>query len=129
MATQQSTRIWENDSAAPAPNRTSQPQAATLPSIATLTNELPPGANGQPSPIYSTNRSSDQWATPPQSTRKLHRLQLSCPLKPPISACTTLSSPRIRLTRNNYCEVTADALYQDPRRTHLDPMAITTIHR
>ncbi len=75
MATQQSTRIWENDSSAPAPNRTSQPQAATLPSIATLTNELPPGANGQSSPTYPNNRSSDQWATPPQSTRKLHRVQ------------------------------------------------------
>lgn len=75
MASQQSTRIWETDnpSAAP-PNRTSHPQSATLPSISTLTNELPPGANGASSPAYPGNRSSDQWATPPQSTRKLHLL-------------------------------------------------------
>ncbi len=91
MATQQSTRIWENDSSAPAPHRTSQPHAATLPSIATLTNELPPGANGQPSPIYPTNRSSDQWATPPQSSRKLHIPPLSYPVKAPIGVCTTWS--------------------------------------
>ena len=78
MATQQSTRIWEDDSSpTSAKNRTSQPQPATLPSIATLTNELPPGANGPSSPAYPNNRSSDQWATPPQSTRKLAFLPLA----------------------------------------------------
>ncbi|KAL6720796.1 hypothetical protein ACLMJK_002721 [Lecanora helva] len=70
MAAQQSTRIWENDSPpSSSNNRSSQPQQAQLPSIATLvTNDLPPGGNGPSSPAYN-NRSSDQWATPPQSTR------------------------------------------------------------
>ena len=72
MASQQSTRIWENDSPKSTHSRTSQPQPATLPSIATLTNELPPGASGPASPAYTNNRSSDQWATPPQSTSKKH---------------------------------------------------------
>jgi len=70
-----STRIWEETTAAsPTNNRSSQPQPATLPSIATLTNEIPPGPNGPSSPAYPNNRSSDQWATPPQSTRKSYTL-------------------------------------------------------
>lgn len=89
MATQQSTRIWENDSAAPAPQRTSQPQPATLPSIATLTNELPPGVNGQSSPTYPSSRASEQWTTPPQSTRKLYKSYSSCELEPSLSTIIT----------------------------------------
>lgn len=69
MAAQSSTRIWENDSST-RPSSTSKP--AQLPSIATLTNDLPNGNTGPASPAYSSaNRSSDTWATPPQSTRKL----------------------------------------------------------
>lgn len=67
MATQSSTRIWENDSSS-RPASTSKP--AQLPSIATLTNDLPHGATGPASPAFSANRSSDTWATPPQSTRE-----------------------------------------------------------
>lgn len=89
MATQQSTRIWENDSAAPVPQRTSQPQPATLPSIATLTNELPPGVNGQSSPTYPSSRASEQWTTPPQSTRKLYKPYSSCELEPSLSTIIT----------------------------------------
>lgn len=70
MSNQNSTRIWENDSSASPPNSTPS-RPAQLPSIATLTNNLPPGADNPASPAYSNNRSSDQWATPPQSTRKL----------------------------------------------------------
>ena len=70
MSNQNSTRIWENDSSASPPNSTPS-RPAQLPSIATLTNNLPPGADNPTSPAYSNNRSSDQWATPPQSTRKL----------------------------------------------------------
>ncbi|KAK4690892.1 hypothetical protein P7C71_g5997, partial [Lecanoromycetidae sp. Uapishka_2] len=67
MAAQSSTRIWEESSSS-RPSSTSKP--AQLPSIATLTNDLPHGANGPASPAYSSaNRSSDTWATPPQSTR------------------------------------------------------------
>lgn len=70
MSNQNSTRIWENDSSVSPPNSTPS-RPAQLPSIATLTNNLPPGADNPASPAYSNNRSSDQWATPPQSTRKL----------------------------------------------------------
>lgn len=70
MSNQNSTRIWENDSSASPPNSTPS-RPAQLPSIATLTNNLPPGVDNPTSPAYSNNRSSDQWATPPQSTRKL----------------------------------------------------------
>ena len=70
MSNQNSTRIWENDSSASPPNSTPS-RPAQLPSIATLTNTLPPGADNPASPAFSNNRSSDQWATPPQSTRKL----------------------------------------------------------
>ena len=65
MSNQNSTRIWESDSSASPSNRPAQ-----LPSIATLTNNLPSGDNPA-SPAFSNNRSSDQWATPPQSGRKL----------------------------------------------------------
>lgn len=68
MSNQNSTRIWENDSSASPPNSTPS-RPAQLPSIATLTNNLPPGADNPTSPAFSNNRSSDQWATPPQSTR------------------------------------------------------------
>ena len=73
MSNQNSTRIWENDSSASSPNSTPS-RPAQLPSIATLTNNLPPGADNPTSPAFSNNRSSDQWATPPQSTRKLDLL-------------------------------------------------------
>ena len=70
MSNQNSTRIWENDSSASPPN-SSPSRPAQLPSIATLTNNLPSGADNPASPAFSNHRSSDQWATPPQSTRKL----------------------------------------------------------
>ena len=70
MSNQNSTRIWENDSSASPPNSTPS-RPAQLPSIATLTNNLPSGADNPASPAFSNHRSSDQWATPPQSTRKL----------------------------------------------------------
>ena len=70
MSNQNSTRIWENESSASSPNSTlSRP--AQLPSIATLTNTLPPGADNPASPAFSNHRSSDPWATPPQSTSKV----------------------------------------------------------
>ncbi|KAL2037283.1 hypothetical protein N7G274_009972 [Stereocaulon virgatum] len=66
MSTQSSTRIWEDDS--PSPANPAKP--AQLPSIATLTNEIPHGGNKSPTSAgYPTNRSSDTWNTPPPSTR------------------------------------------------------------
>ena len=73
MSNQNSTRIWENDSSASPPN-SSPARSAQLPSIATLTNTLPSASENPASPAFSNNRSSDQWATPPQSTRKLDRV-------------------------------------------------------
>ena len=70
MSNQISTRIWENESSASPPNSVPS-RPAQLPSIATLTNNLPSGTDNPASPAFSNNRSSDQWATPPQSTRKL----------------------------------------------------------
>ena len=70
MSNQNSTRIWENESSASPPNSTPS-RPAQLPSIATLTNNLPSG-DIPASPAFSNNRSSDQWATPPPSGRKLN---------------------------------------------------------
>ncbi|MCJ1451770.1 hypothetical protein MMC28_002110 [Mycoblastus sanguinarius] len=70
MSTQQSTRIWETPNNATPPPNNNASRPAQLPSIATLTNELPPSAKDTTSPTYpGGNRSSDQWVTPPQSTR------------------------------------------------------------
>lgn len=101
MSNQNSTRIWENDSSASPPNSTPS-RPAQLPSIATLTNNLPPGADNPTSPAFSNNRSSDQWATPPQSTRKL-----------------ALLSGRTFVNK----------FWQALRHTPLDLMATTTPHR
>ena len=98
MSNQNSTRIWENESSASPPNSTPS-RPAQLPSIATLTNNLPPGADNPASPAFSNHRSSDPWATPPQSTRKLGL---------PSDSGTT------------------DVFGQDLQRTPLDPVATTT---
>ena len=70
MSNQNSTRIWENNESSASPPNSTPSRPAQLPSIATLTNNLPSGENPA-SPAFSNNRSSDQWATPPQSTREL----------------------------------------------------------
>ncbi|KAL8731093.1 MAG: hypothetical protein Q9166_003621 [cf. Caloplaca sp. 2 TL-2023] len=69
MASTTSSRIWEIPSDARNSHHASQP--ATLPSITTLTNNLPPKTNGvASSPTYPpNNRDSDQWPSQPQSTR------------------------------------------------------------
>ncbi|KAI4236858.1 MAG: hypothetical protein L6R40_006048 [Gallowayella cf. fulva] len=69
MTSTTSSRIWETPSDARNSHHASQP--ATLPSIATLTNNLPSKANGvASSPTYPpNNRDSDQWPSQPQSTR------------------------------------------------------------
>ncbi|KAL9124815.1 MAG: hypothetical protein Q9217_005901 [Psora testacea] len=71
MATQNSTRIWEapsNPATSPT-NHNNSSRSAQLPSITTLTNELPP-ANTPSSPSYHTsNRTSDPWGSQTQSTR------------------------------------------------------------
>ena len=70
MSNQNSTRIWENESSASPPNSVPS-KPAQLPSIATLTHSLTSGADNPASPAFSNHRSSDQWTTPPQSTRKI----------------------------------------------------------
>lgn len=76
MSVQNPSRIWESPSepsnSPPQRNSNTVSKTGQLPSIAALTNDLPPtGPNGPASPQYSaTNRSSDPWASQPQSTRK-----------------------------------------------------------
>ena len=60
MSNQNSTRIWENNESSASPPNSTPSRPAQLPS----------GENPA-SPAFSNNRSSDQWATPPQSTREL----------------------------------------------------------
>ena len=85
MASQNNTRIWES----PPSNPISSPinslnhdhvKPAQLPSIATLTSELP-SRNAQPSspnyPSNNNNRTSDPWGSQTQSTREFTRP--SCP--------------------------------------------------
>ena len=64
-------RIWESPPSNGLPTNNNSSRQAQLPSIATLTNNLPAGANGQTSsPTYPpNNRDSDQWPSQPQSTR------------------------------------------------------------
>ena len=74
MSTHNSSRIWEqpsNPATSPINAINHDPKPAQLPSIATLTNELP-SRNKQPaSPSYgSNNRTSDPWGSTTQSTRK-----------------------------------------------------------
>lgn len=69
------TRIWESPPPNESPTAHNSTRSAQLPSIATLTNNLPAGAQAQvSSPTYpsnnSNNRDSDQWPSQPQSTRK-----------------------------------------------------------
>lgn len=70
MSTISNSRIWETPSENSTPISDSRP--AQLPSIATLTSNLPGASNGVPqSPNYpSSNRDSDPWPSQPQSTRK-----------------------------------------------------------
>ena len=69
------TRIWESPPPDDSPTAgSSSARNAQLPSIATLTNNLPAGTTGPvSSPTYppSNNRDSDQWPSQPQSTRKI----------------------------------------------------------
>ncbi|KAL9633872.1 MAG: hypothetical protein Q9164_004435 [Protoblastenia rupestris] len=71
MAAQNSTRIWEtptNPASSPT-NHNNAARSAQLPSITTLTSDLPP-PNAPSSPSYpSTNRTSDPWGSQTQSTR------------------------------------------------------------
>lgn len=73
MSNTANTRIWESPPPNENPAANSDSRNAQLPSIATLTNNLPISGNGQvSSPNYpSNNRDSDQWPSQPQSTRKL----------------------------------------------------------
>lgn len=101
MSNQNSTRIWENESSASPPNSTPS-RPAQLPSIATLTNNLPPGADNPASPAFSNHRSSDQWATPPQSTRKVDHffgqgatdVFIQDPPHTPLGRTATITPPR-----------------------------------
>ena len=71
--THNSSRIWETPSnpiSSPVNSLNHEPKPAQLPSIATLTNEIP--RQHQPtSPSYpNNNRTSDPWGSQTQSTRK-----------------------------------------------------------
>ena len=70
MSAVSNSRIWETPSENSTPISDSRP--AQLPSIATLTNNLPGPPNGAPqSPNYPpSNRDSDPWPSQSQSTRK-----------------------------------------------------------
>lgn len=121
----QSTRIWENDSS---PSSANNSKPAQLPSIATLTNEITHGGNNSPTSAgYPTNRSSDQWNTPPQSTRK-YQSQCSLPME------------IIQLSLSGHCPYSAVIIlnfwlhirpllifYQVLLHIHLGLMAITTL--
>ncbi|KAL8993060.1 MAG: hypothetical protein Q9169_006628 [Polycauliona sp. 2 TL-2023] len=71
MATTTNSRIWESPGG-DGRNGHHASQAAMLPSITALTNDLPAKINGpaSSSPTYPpNNRDSDQWPSQPQSTR------------------------------------------------------------
>lgn len=82
MVASNPSRIWESPT-----NPASSPvnslnhdhgRPAQLPSITTLTNDLPSRSNVPSSPSYpSTNRTSDPWGSQTQSTRKSWSCQSS----------------------------------------------------
>ena len=105
----QSTRIWENDSS---PSSANNSKPAQLPSIATLTNEIPHGGNNSPTSAgYPTNRSSDQWNTPPQSTRK-YQFQCSLPVE------------IIQLSLSGHCPYSAVIILNFSSKLHIRPLLI-----
>lgn len=71
MSNTTTTRIWESPQPNDSPTANNSSRGGQLPSIATLTNNLPAGTPAQvSSPVNPpNNRDSDQWPSQPQSTR------------------------------------------------------------